>query len=115
MRDGEFDFSDPKCPARRALDLVGDKWTPRVVVTLAEGPVRYNALRRALDGVSQRMLTRSLRLLEAERLITRTVVDTIPPSVTYALTPSGQTLVDPVLAIARWGTRNLGSKESDAS
>jgi DNA-binding HxlR family transcriptional regulator len=105
-----FNFADDACPARRALDLVADKWTPLVVLVLRSGKLRYNALRRALPGVSQRMLTRSLRRLEAEGLASRRVYDTVPPTVEYSLTPRGLTMVDPLIAIARWGQSTLPSR-----
>jgi len=104
-----LDFSNERCPSRRALDLIADRWTPRVVVALSSGPSRYNALRRSLSGVSQRMLTRSLRRLEDEGLVARRVHDTIPPAVEYRLTEAGHSLVEPLLGIARWGAQNLRS------
>lgn len=91
------------CPERRALDLVSDRWTPLVVKTLLDGPMRYNDLRRAIPDVSQRMLTRSLRRLEAEGLVHREAEPTIPPKVIYSLTATGQSMRTPLDAIAEWG------------
>jgi DNA-binding HxlR family transcriptional regulator len=88
------------------LARVGDKWTMQVVMTLGSGPVRFNALRRAVDGISQRMLTRTLRNLERDGLISRTVTPTVPPRVDYALTPLGRSLVEPVSALGEWAVSN---------
>jgi DNA-binding HxlR family transcriptional regulator len=88
------------------LARVGDKWTMQVVMTLGDGPVRFNALRRAVDGISQRMLTRTLRGLERDGLISRTVTPSVPPRVDYALTPLGRSLVEPVTALGEWAVTN---------
>ena len=88
------------------LARVGDKWTMQVVMSLGEGPVRFNALRRAVEGISQRMLTRTLRGLERDGLISRTVTPTVPPRVDYALTPLGRSLVEPVRALGDWAIAN---------
>ena len=88
------------------LARVGDKWTMQVVMTLGNGPVRFNALRRAIDGISQRMLTRTLRNLERDGLISRTVTPSVPPRVDYALTPLGRSLVEPVSALGDWAVAN---------
>src|SRR6201997_3285911 len=84
------------------LARVGDKWTVLVVGVLGEGPKRFNELRRALGSISQRMLTLTLRALERDGLVTRTVFPTIPPRVDYELTDLGRTLLEPVLALTRW-------------
>src|SRR5450432_4787661 len=88
------------------LSRVGDKWTVLVVSTLGDGPKRFNELRRALGSISQRMLTLTLRGLERDGLVTRTVFPTIPPRVDYELTRLGRSLLDPVLALARWAERH---------
>jgi DNA-binding HxlR family transcriptional regulator len=88
------------------LARVGDKWTMQIVMTLGSGPVRFNALRRAVEGISQRMLTRTLRGLERDGLISRTVTPTVPPRVDYALTPLGRSLVEPVSALGEWAVAN---------
>src|SRR3989449_1264248 len=84
------------------LARVGDKWTVLVVSTLGDGPKRFNELRRALGSISQRMLTLTLRGLERDGLVTRTVFPTIPPRVDYELTKLGRTLREPLGAIADW-------------
>src|SRR6266436_10012275 len=84
------------------LARVGDKWSVLVVATLGEGPKRFNELRRAIASISQRMLTLTLRGLERDGLVTRTVFATIPPRVDYELTDLGRGLSKPVEALGRW-------------
>jgi DNA-binding HxlR family transcriptional regulator len=88
------------------LARVGDKWSVLVVTRLGGGPLRFNELRRSIGGISQRMLTLTLRGLERDGLVTRTVFPTIPPRVDYALTPLGRDLLAPVSALGDWATRN---------
>lgn len=98
------DQQDPgDCRAvSETLARIGDKWTVLVVELLRDGPTRFNELRRAINGISQRMLTLTLRGLERDGLVTRTVYPTIPPRVEYQLTSLGQTLREPLSAIADW-------------
>jgi DNA-binding HxlR family transcriptional regulator len=84
------------------LARIGDKWTVLVVELLRHGPMRFNELRRTINGISQRMLTLTLRGLERDGLVTRTVYPTIPPRVEYELTTLGRTLREPLGAIAEW-------------
>src|SRR6478609_10755841 len=84
------------------LARVGDKWTVLVVATLGDGPKRFNELRRALGSISQRMLTLTLRGLERDGLVTRTVFPTNPPRVDYELTDLGRSLLEPVSALGAW-------------
>jgi DNA-binding HxlR family transcriptional regulator len=93
--------------AREVLNLVGDKWSVLVVSLLGNGPCRFSELRRTIEGISQRMLTLTLRGLERDGLVTRTVFPTIPPKVEYALTPLGHTLLEPVRALALWAETHL--------
>jgi DNA-binding HxlR family transcriptional regulator len=88
------------------LSRVGDKWTVLVVSTLGGGPKRFNELRKALGSISQRMLTLTLRGLERDGLVTRTVYPTIPPRVDYELTKLGRSLLDPVTELELWARRN---------
>lgn len=100
---------DTDCGAtREILNRVGDKWSVLVVVLLGERTMRFNALRRALDGISQRMLTSTLRGLERDGLVDRTVHPTNPPQVEYALTKLGQTLLEPVRVLAVWAQGHRG-------
>lgn len=88
------------------LERVGDKWSVLVVVTLGDGPKRFNELRRAIASISQRMLTLTLRGLERDGLVTRTAFATIPPRVDYELTELGRSLLVPVAALGSWARRN---------
>jgi DNA-binding HxlR family transcriptional regulator len=88
------------------LARVGDKWTVLVVGTLGDGPKRFNELRRALGSISQRMLTLTLRGLERDGLVTRTVFATVPPRVDYELTRLGRSLLEPVSALGLWARKN---------
>ncbi len=88
------------------LARVGDKWSVLVVMMLRDEPRRFNALKRSIDGISQHMLTLTLRGLERDGLVTRTVFPTTPPRVDYALTPLGHSLRGPVEALGRWAMEN---------
>ena len=88
------------------LARVGDKWSVLVVSTLGDGPKRFNELRRALGSISQRMLTLTLRGLERDGLVKRTVFPTIPPRVDYELTPLGCSLLTPVTELSTWARQN---------
>lgn len=94
------------------LSRVGDKWTVLVVTTLGDGPMRFNELRRALGSISQRMLTMTLRALERDGLVTRTVFPTIPPRVDYELTSLGQSLLTTVEALSGWARANRARIEA---
>ncbi len=87
---------------RQALALIADKWAVLIITTLAGGSIRYNALRRELDGVSQKMLTQTLRDLECNGLVERTVYPDTPPRVEYGLTPLGHTLVEALSVLRDW-------------
>ena len=88
------------------LSRIGDKWTVLVVNLLGGGPRRFGEIRREIGGISQRMLTLTLRALERDGLVTRTVHPTVPPSVEYALTDLGRSLRTPVQALGEWALRN---------
>jgi DNA-binding HxlR family transcriptional regulator len=94
------------------LARVGGKWTVLVVTVLGEGPKRFNELRRALGSISQRMLTSTLRGLERDGLVTRTVFPTIPPRVDYELTKLGHSLLDPVSRLGLWARQNRSAIEA---
>ena len=94
------------------LARVGDKWTVLVVGTLGDGPKRFNELCRAVGSISQRMLTLTLRALERDGLVTRTVFPTIPPRVDYELTRLGHSLLDPVSSLSLWARRNRAAIEA---
>ena len=97
------------------LARVGDKWTVLVVTTLGNGPKRFNELRRTLGSISQRMLTLTLRALERDGLVTRTVFPTVPPRVEYELTRLGKSLLAPVSGLGLWARQNRGAIDAARS
>ena len=102
---------DPSSPTCRTistlLSRIGDKWTVLVVQTLGDGSKRFNELRREIPSVSQRMLTLTLRNLERDGLVSRTVTPSIPPRVDYALTDLGHSLQGPICALSQWALDNV--------
>ncbi len=108
---GHLSDSHPCRQVAATLSLVGDKWTVLVIMLLAEGPRRFNELKRMIGGISQRMLTFTLRDLEREGLVTRTVFPTIPPRVDYELTDLGRSLQEPVMALGLWAINNQSKLE----
>jgi DNA-binding HxlR family transcriptional regulator len=98
---------DAFCTAtREILNRVGDKWSVLVVAVLGNDAMRFNELKRAIDGISQRVLTATLRGLERDGLVKRTVYPTNPPQVDYTLTKLGRTLLGPVRVLAGWAERH---------
>lgn len=93
-------------PVTDILSRIGDKWSVMIVMLLGPGPKRFNEIRRAINGISQRMLTLTLRGLERDGLVTRTVTPTIPPRVDYELTELGQSLRCPIDALGEWAFAN---------
>ena len=98
---------DQNCESRQALELISDKWTALIVYALVDGPRRHGELRRTVDGISQKMLTQTLRRMEAEGLVERDVLDRVPPHVEYSLTALGRTLEKPLVAICEWAMEHL--------
>lgn len=98
--DGAPDWT--RCPVRDVLDHMGDKWSTLILITLGGRPHRFGELRRAVPDISQRMLTQSLRDLQRDGLISRRVFATTPPSVEYALTPLGSSLLVPLSTLIEW-------------
>ncbi|HUJ60633.1 MAG TPA: helix-turn-helix domain-containing protein [Kofleriaceae bacterium] len=98
------------CPAvREVLHRVGDKWSVQIIALLGEGSMRFSELRRAIEGISQRMLTLTLRGLERDGLISRTLFPEIPPRVDYELTRLGKTLLEPIRGLADWAAEHRTS------
>jgi DNA-binding HxlR family transcriptional regulator len=102
-----YDVYDSGCPARAVLDHVGDKWALLVLNRLGEGPVRFNALRRDIHGLSQKVLSQVLKRLERDGLITREVFPTVPVTVEYALTGLGECLTANIGPLLRWAEANM--------
>ena len=99
--------SENSCLAvREVLNLVGDKWSILIVTMLDGNAKRFTEIQHSINGISQRMLTRTLRQLERNGLVDRRVEPTVPPSVYYSLTPLGKTLIDPVTSLAAWALQN---------
>ena len=96
------------CPSRRLLDRIGDRWTVLVVGSLGTGPLRFSDIRRRVEGISQKMLTQTLRGLERDGLVTRTVFAEVPPRVVYELTEAGETLRTPLRALEEWSIAHFG-------
>jgi DNA-binding HxlR family transcriptional regulator len=94
------------CPVRDVVNQIGDKWSALLILLLGEHPHRFGELRRAVPDISQRMLTQTLHDLRRDGLVSRTVHSTSPPSVEYALTPLGETLLDPLSHLVRWADEN---------
>ncbi len=95
------------CPTRLVLNRIADKWTVLVVILLQDDTKRFSHLQREIDGISQKMLTQTLRGLERDGLVTRKVHATVPPKVEYSLTPLGHTLKDMLYAVKTWSEANI--------
>jgi DNA-binding HxlR family transcriptional regulator len=104
---------DPRCPSRLVLDRIADKWTALVIQILAGGTMRYAALQREIGGISQKMLTQTLRSLERDGLVQRTVHPVVPPKVEYSLTRLGRTLIEPLQALCRWSEKHLAELQTN--
>ena len=105
-RPPELQHTEANCRGHEMLARIGDKWSVLVVSRLGAGAMRFNELRRSIGGISQRMLTLTLRGLERDGLVTRTVYPTIPPRVEYQLTELGRTLQKPIQSLAKWAQEN---------
>ncbi len=92
----------PDCAIRGVLDCIGDKWSFLIIMTLSDRPRRFGELRREIDDISQRMLTETLKSLQRDGLLIRTVFPTMPPSVEYRLSPLGESLLQPMRGLVAW-------------
>ena len=99
---------DSTCPSRQVLDRIGDKWSVLILGLLADGPRRFTELSRQIEDVSQKMLTQTLRGLERDGLISRTVHASVPPRVDYASTDLGRTLTATLAALEAWASTHIG-------
>ncbi len=104
-----FDPYAKACPTRQLLDRIGDRWTVLVLGTLEGGPLRYSSISRAIEGISQKMLTQTLRALERDGLINRIAFPEIPPHVEYELTPLGHSLREVVRSLEDWCMDNMSA------
>jgi DNA-binding HxlR family transcriptional regulator len=115
-----FNVYDNECPARLVLDRIADKWALLILDRLRKQPVRFNQLRRDICGISQKVLSETLRKLERDGILVREVFATVPVSVEYSLTPLGKTLTKTVGELAHWAEQHMDSvvkaqKEYDSS
>ncbi|TDB77176.1 helix-turn-helix domain-containing protein [Micromonospora sp. KC723] len=108
----EPDPFNRNCGSRQILDRIGDRWSVLVVLTLADGGRRYSELAGRIDGISQKMLTQTLRGLERDGIVTRTVHASVPPRVDYALTDLGRDLLSLVAGLEAWATTHLAEVEA---
>ena len=100
------------CRVREVLGRIGDKWSIFIIIRLGNGPQRFTTLKRSVDGISQRMLTVTLRGLERDGIVSRTMYPVMPPRVDYALTPLGHTLLDAVGALMAWADEHLAEVDA---
>ncbi|MFD9737911.1 winged helix-turn-helix transcriptional regulator [Umezawaea sp. NPDC059074] len=106
-QDPRWDVLSRTCPSRTSLARIANKWTAMIVITLADGPRRFGEVRDALDGISGKVLTSTLRDLQRDGLLRRTAYAEVPPRVEYELTPLGHTLHAPLEALCRWAEDHI--------
>ena len=102
-----YNVYEDRCPTRLVLDRLADKWALLILDRLEDGPVRFNHLRRDIKGISQKVLSQTLKKLERDGLVTRTVTPTVPVTVEYALTPLGRALGETAAALTHWAEHNM--------
>ena len=107
MRKTRYNAYAAACPTRKVLDRIADKWTVLIIGLLEQRPHRFGELLRGIDGISQKMLTQTLRSLEYDGLVDRRAKPTVPVTVEYSLTNAGRTLTEPLDAIRRWAERHI--------
>ena len=109
--DGRFDVLAAACPTRQVINRIGDRWSLLVLYALEGGTLRFQELRRTVDGISQKMLTQTLRVLERDGLVQREVYASVPPKVEYALTALGRSLTVRIATIRAWAYNNMDAIE----
>jgi DNA-binding HxlR family transcriptional regulator len=107
MQNPPWDVMVATCPSRTSLAKIANKWTAMIVIALSDGPLRFGALREAVDGISGKVLTETLRDLERDGILSRTMYNEMPPRVEYELTPLGQSLRRPLTALGRWAEEHI--------
>lgn len=112
MNTSRWDAYASQCPTRMVLDRIADKWTVLVLGLLGERPWRFNALLRKIEGLSQKVLSQTLKRLERDGLVSRTAFATVPVTVEYAITPLGRTLAGALGALIEWSERNIDSVQA---
>jgi DNA-binding HxlR family transcriptional regulator len=107
----EISVCNAQCPSRQVLDLIADKWAAIAIYRLSKGTKRYNELQKEIGGISQKMLTQTLRNLERDGIVNRRVYPTIPPMVEYSLTLLGETLTEPLSQLCKWAEIHIPEVE----
>jgi DNA-binding HxlR family transcriptional regulator len=107
MSNPPWDVMVATCPSRTSLAKIANKWTAMIVIALSDGPLRFGALREAVDGISGKVLTETLRDLERDGILARTMYNEMPPRVEYELTRLGQSLRQPLTALGRWAEEHI--------
>lgn len=110
-KDTKINVLSGTCPSREVLDLIADKWTVLVIYALKDKTQRYNEIQRTVSGITQKVLTATLRKLERNGIVSRTVYPVVPPKVEYRLTPLGISLTDILMELTYWAEKNLGKVE----
>jgi DNA-binding HxlR family transcriptional regulator len=108
-RQPRYDVYMRNCPTRMVLDRIADKWALLLLRRLAHGPMRFNFLRKGIEGMSQKVLSQTLKKLERDGLVSRAAFPTVPVTVEYSITPLGATLTDAASAISLWAESNIGA------
>ncbi|MBD2062519.1 MULTISPECIES: winged helix-turn-helix transcriptional regulator [Cyanophyceae] len=108
----EPDIFNANCPTQQVLDTIANKWSVIVVYSLSFGTKRHSELQRQINGVSQKMLTQTLRNLERDGLVVRKVYPVVPPKVEYSLTPLGETLIEPLGTICKWAETHIDEMQA---
>ena len=103
----KYDVYSEACPTRLLLDHIADKWATLILRKVSGGPIRFNQLRREVQGISQKVLSRSLKKLERDGLVTRRAFATVPVTVEYTITPLGETLASHMSMITQWAETNI--------
>jgi DNA-binding HxlR family transcriptional regulator len=106
-----FNVLSADCPSRQVLDLIANKWTALIFAILEERPTRFNEMQRRVEGISQKMLTQTLRMLESNGIVERKVTPTVPPEVEYSLSPLGVTLIPVMVSLRHWAEQHLQEVE----
>ena len=102
-----YNIYNAKCPTRVVLDRISDKWTNLILGALKDSPLRFNELRRRVDGISQKVLTSSLRSLEADGIVSRKIISDKPVAIAYSLTALGESLNEPISMLRAWAIEHI--------
>jgi DNA-binding HxlR family transcriptional regulator len=102
-----YDVYSENCPTRRVLDHIADKWASLILWRISDGPVRFNELRRKVEGISTKVLSQALKQLERDGLILRRAFATVPVTVEYSITPLGNTLAEKLATVTQWAEQNI--------